>query len=84
MSPVVILWRNARRFAFLRLTHSLHTHASSLIDGSVNTLFSSVSICELNAIVNVTSPKARLHVKSLSLAHKVFSGIVTLAASSLH
>ena len=77
-----MLWRNARRFAFLRLTRSLHTYASSLIVGSVNTLFPAVNFCELNATVNVTSPRLRLHINALSLAHKVLGGISMLVASS--
>ena len=82
MSPVVMLCRNARRFALLRLTHSLHTHFSSLIVGSVNSLFSAVNCCELKATVNVTSPRLRLHINALSLAHKVLGGISMVVASS--
>ena len=81
--PDAMRCRNARRFVFLRLTRSLPSYASSLIDDSVSTLFSKDSTCELNAITNSTLLlTARLHVNTRSLAHKVFSGISMLVASS--
>ena len=52
------------------------------MDNRVNISFSSVNTCELNAITNSTLPKARLHINTLFLTHKVFSGISMLVASS--